>query len=275
MSQQGTQGALHVERWGRGPRALLVHGGDHGGGAAAFAHQRPLAEHWTLILPDRPGHGSTPAAGRGDFERDAALIAALLKRGDHLVGHSYGGIVALLAAAQRPEAVRSLTLIEPPAFAAAPADPEVRAMSAAVAQAAQEPDPHRRLAVFLGAVGTVPPLSDPLPAPLAHLATELLTVRSPAEAIIPFEALAAAAMPTLLVSGGHKAGFETICDVLAARLTGVHTVLPGHGHAPQHSGAPFNQLLEQFWLRATIHPHATGFGDGWVPPRSSEAAPYR
>src|SRR5205814_10252050 len=34
----------------------------------------------------------------------------------HLVGHSYGGLAALLFATEHPELVRSLTLSEPPVF---------------------------------------------------------------------------------------------------------------------------------------------------------------
>lgn len=36
--------------------------------------QRPLTERWTLVAPDRPGHGQSPPA-RQDFEPEAALIA--------------------------------------------------------------------------------------------------------------------------------------------------------------------------------------------------------
>jgi pimeloyl-ACP methyl ester carboxylesterase len=40
----------------------------------------------------------------------------LLGDGAHLVGHSYGALGALFAAALRPDAVRSLTLVEPPVY---------------------------------------------------------------------------------------------------------------------------------------------------------------
>jgi pimeloyl-ACP methyl ester carboxylesterase len=66
-----------VHRWGRGPRVVLVHGSVLGG-RHAWRAQRPLTEHWTLLAPDRPGHGDTPADGRTDFERDGALIAEQL-----------------------------------------------------------------------------------------------------------------------------------------------------------------------------------------------------
>jgi pimeloyl-ACP methyl ester carboxylesterase len=55
----------------------------------------------------------------GTLAREAAAIRSLMGRLDepvHLVGHSYGGAVALHIARTRPERVRSLTLIEPSAF---------------------------------------------------------------------------------------------------------------------------------------------------------------
>jgi len=59
-----------------------------------------------------------PAGGEG-LASDARAVEALVARIGgpvHLVGHSYGGAVALKLAAMRPEAVRSLTVIEPAAF---------------------------------------------------------------------------------------------------------------------------------------------------------------
>ena len=65
-----TSDSMDVERWGSGPPIVFVHGGG-AGGVANFQHQRPLAERWTMILPDRPGHGRTPPHGREDLETDA------------------------------------------------------------------------------------------------------------------------------------------------------------------------------------------------------------
>jgi len=104
---------LYVEQWGSsGPQIVFVHGGGPND-AANFQQQKPLMERWTLLLPDRMGYGKTPANGRRDFEKDAPLIADLLGGCSHLVGHSYGGIIALMAAALRPV---SVSLIEPAAF---------------------------------------------------------------------------------------------------------------------------------------------------------------
>ena len=55
----------------------------------------------------------------GTLAREAAPVRSLMGRLDepvHLVGHSYGGAVALHVARTRPERVRSLTLVEPSAF---------------------------------------------------------------------------------------------------------------------------------------------------------------
>ncbi len=85
-------------------RLVLVHGSVVGG-RATWAAQRPLAERFELVVVERPGLPPNPPVERVDFEPDAALVAELLEPGDHLVGHSYGGVISLLAAAQRPDAL--------------------------------------------------------------------------------------------------------------------------------------------------------------------------
>jgi pimeloyl-ACP methyl ester carboxylesterase len=81
-----------------------------------------LATRYRVITPDLYGYGaSAPWSGRGEFclAQEAAPVRSILGRlGEpaHLVGHSYGGAVALHIARTRPEFLRSLTLIEPSAF---------------------------------------------------------------------------------------------------------------------------------------------------------------
>src|SRR6187402_3994063 len=103
-------------------RLVLVHG-SVAGAAPTWAAQRPLTERFELLLVERPGFPPGPPVERVDFEQDALLVSALLRDGDHLVGHSYGGVVALLAAADRPQALGSLTVSEPPATRIALGDP--------------------------------------------------------------------------------------------------------------------------------------------------------
>ena len=115
----------HIEQRGEGPRVLFVHG-SVASGSMTWKAQYPLADRWTLLVLDRRGFGESPPADRDDFEDDARDIAEALGDGAHLVAHSYGGVGALLAAAARPQAVHSLTLVEPAAYSVAVDQEHVR-----------------------------------------------------------------------------------------------------------------------------------------------------
>ena len=74
-----------------------------------------------LLTPDLRGHGgNTAGTGSADIVADdVAHVAALAESvpgGAHLVGHSYGGAIALRVAIRHPEAVRSVTAYEPVPF---------------------------------------------------------------------------------------------------------------------------------------------------------------
>jgi len=90
-------------------------------------------------MVDRRGYGSSPDVGRSDFEIDAADLVDVLETktaGAHLAGHANGELAALLAAAQRPDLVHSLSLIQPPALRAATKYPAVRQLLERVEHAA-------------------------------------------------------------------------------------------------------------------------------------------
>ncbi|MGH7894914.1 MAG: alpha/beta fold hydrolase [Candidatus Binatia bacterium] len=211
--------SLHAERLGRGEPVILVHGSVIDG-AATWSAQRPLAERWALVIVDRRGFGQSPDTDGEDFERDAEDIADLLGEGAHLVGHSYGGVGCLLAAARRPEAVRSLTLVEPVAYGVCRDDPVVqRAVREIDAWFDTGPeDPREFLVGFLGLMGAAARLPSPLPPALERGARLLRHIRYPWTAEIPLDALEHAPFRSLVVSGGHSEVFDAICDVLAERL---------------------------------------------------------
>jgi len=81
-----------------------------------------LGERYKVIAPNLYNYGGTSQwPGRRPFhlECEAEIVLALLKRVNkraHLVGHSYGGAVALHVAGLRRDLLQSLTLIEPVAF---------------------------------------------------------------------------------------------------------------------------------------------------------------
>jgi pimeloyl-ACP methyl ester carboxylesterase len=181
------------------------------------------------------------------------LVAGLLRGGDHLVGHSYGGVITLLAAAARPDVLRSLTMLEPPATSVALEDPAVaRFAEDGRRWWAEGPthDPEAFLRGFLQTVGSSLDPPTPLPPELAQGARTLVVERGPWEAEIPLDELAAAQFPKLVVSGAHHAAFEAICDALERRLTAERAVLPGYGHAVQRS-PQFNAVLARFVAAAS------------------------
>lgn len=251
---------LHYESLGDGPPVLLVHGSVMNGAMTWPAQQR-LAERWKLIVIDRPGYGTSSAAEREDFAVDARLVACILDRLPercgvdrvHLVGHSYGGVICLLAAAMRPEIVRSLTVIEPPAFGVAEGDTAADDLVSRLKEhwrSGPRHDPAAFLRQFLTLVGSAAKLPDPLPPPLAQGAAMLVVERGPWEAEIPLRRLADAPFPKLIVSGGHAAAFDAVCDVLERELGGERAVIAGAGHSVQQTGDPFNRRIEAFLTAA-------------------------
>jgi pimeloyl-ACP methyl ester carboxylesterase len=215
-----------VETIGSGPRIVFVHG-SVGNGPATWGALRPLAERYELAIVNRPGYPPNPPQERLDFEQQAAEIGELVGPDDHLVGHSYGGVVSLLIAAERP--VRSLTLNEPPAFGVARGNPAVEDFLAQVSAAPR--DPRGYLQHFLPLVGSSLTVPDPLPPPLEQGAMAALAERPPHEADIPLDELAAKPFPKLVVSGGHSPAFDAVVDVLVQRLDAQHAVVPGAGHS--------------------------------------------
>ena len=233
-------------------RLVLVHGSVVGA-RMTWTVQQPLAERFELVVVERPGFPPNPPADRVDFESDAALVAGMLEPGDHLVGHSYGAVISLLAAAQKPAAVRSLAVIEPPATRVAAGNPAVDEFAAAgeaLYAAAARDDPETFLRKFLVAVGSALNPQSPLPPELEQGARALQVERGPWEAEIPLDVLAAAPFPKLVFSGNHSPAFEGICDVLEKRLPAERVVLEGFGHTVQRH-PDFNDQLAAFVGRAS------------------------
>jgi pimeloyl-ACP methyl ester carboxylesterase len=255
-------GDLHVTEWGEGEPAVLVHG-SLGWGEESWAAQRPLAEGRRLLLPDRHGFGDSPGPDAGDWEADAASVAALLPAGAHLVGHSYGGVVALLAAARRPGAVRSLCVIEPTALGLVRGQPAVEEVIRRVTAAREEArDPQDYVRRFLRALG-LPARTVRLNERALRAAASSWRERPPWEAEIPLESLAGASFPTLVVRGAWdeappdarrvgRAAFYAACDALEGGLGARGATVAGVSHGVQRAGGPFNRLLLEFWTESRV-----------------------
>jgi pimeloyl-ACP methyl ester carboxylesterase len=125
---------FHVQRLGSGPPVVLIHGLVIGNLATWFFGVAPrLAGRRSVLLYDQRGHGlSAPAESGFDLATSSADLGSLLAAVDgfaglvDVVGHSYGGAVALRFAIDEPERVRRLVVLDAPL---PPFDPaEVAAM---------------------------------------------------------------------------------------------------------------------------------------------------
>lgn len=110
--------ALHTYRYGPpgSAKILAIHGlTGHGRRYEDLANDH-LAE-FSVLAPDLIGHGRSPYAAPWTIEANVAALAALLDAeagGPVLVvGHSFGGAVALALAAARPDLVSGLVLLDP------------------------------------------------------------------------------------------------------------------------------------------------------------------
>jgi pimeloyl-ACP methyl ester carboxylesterase len=242
---------LHLEEWGTGTPVILVHG-SLAAGAEEWEAQRPLAEQgFRLLVLDRRGYGRSPAAEGEDYLADADDIAELMGDGAHLVGHSYGGLGVLFAAARRPDATLSLALLEPGTFALGQRDPAGRALVDGVRRLWDQDLPDEDWVVrFLKAVGSDQALSSELIAAAVPMVPVFRRGRPIWEPELPLAEIASAAFPKLVVSGGHSAGFDAICDDLAEQIGASRAVVEGAGHEIQFAGPPLNEALLALWRRA-------------------------
>jgi pimeloyl-ACP methyl ester carboxylesterase len=237
---------LDVRVSGAGEPLLLVHGGVNRD--QTWSPQATLAERWRLVVPARRGYPPSPPTERQDYEADARDIAALLAvEPAHCAGFSYGGVGLAVAAAADPSRLLSLTLIEPPLFAVAADRPEVREfMALAAAYTGDDPVAREQARKEFEAVARIRFPGDPEQERAFVEARRLAPgLRPPGEAQPDLAAIAAAGVPSLVVSGDHHPAIEAVCDALSDQLRAERVKLRGRGHAVQHVPG-FNGALERF-----------------------------
>jgi pimeloyl-ACP methyl ester carboxylesterase len=115
---------------GSGPLVILIHGSvsDYREWSEQIG---PLAQHYRVVAYSRRFHWPNPAPGNDadvSIERQADDLAEIVKRlgsrSAHIVGHSFGGAVALNFALRYPKLVRTLVLAEPAASGVLADSPE-------------------------------------------------------------------------------------------------------------------------------------------------------
>jgi len=108
---------MHYSDWGdNGPALVLLHGIQRGGRSWDPVARR-LADRFHVIVPDGRGHGDSEWTWRGYKTEDRkldflAFVDALGLHNIRVAGHSYGAMVAVFSALDRPDMFHSLYLQE-------------------------------------------------------------------------------------------------------------------------------------------------------------------
>lgn len=238
--------------WGKGEPVVLVHGSGDTDPAFVWNNQRPLAQHYQLLILTRPGYGQRPSVSqRPTIEEDVQDILSVLekKNGGHLVGFSYGGCIALVAATCRPALVHSLTVIEPPAFSIARGNAAVEDKIEQT-KPAYESDrlllPEEFLVLFMKPM--IPDFPNTIElSPEDRKGIEAMQAEpAPWKIEIPLDVLATTSFPKLIVTSGESPAFEAVAEVLKTQLHAQHVLCAGKGHYIPDTGELFNQILATF-----------------------------
>lgn len=237
-----------VVREGAGAPVVLLHAGA-GSSIQWTGFHGLLGDGYRTVAPDLPSHGKTSAPPGVSADNvvtlladGAAALAAAEGEPVHLVGHSFGAIVALSIAMKRPELLASLTLVEPVCFDALRlagrldlyAVARDEAVSLAALTAAGEPEHAVRLLLKQWGFAFWDNLSEKQQRALVRAAPSVIghgflgAVRWP----VSREALRALRVPTLVVYGDEgPEACGPIAQLLAREIPGARGVcIPGAGH---------------------------------------------
>jgi pimeloyl-ACP methyl ester carboxylesterase len=252
---------VHIEyvEQGSGEPVVLLHSS-----ASSSAQWRALMHQSTgyrVLAPDLLGYGATSHwSGHGAFrlEHEAQIVLSLAGRcGEavHLVGHSFGGAVALHVARTRPDLLASLTVIEPVAFHLLKgfdqdALAEISAVAAGVGKAIASGDYYGGIAGFVDYWSGPGGWSGVTEERRAGLACRLIKVALDFEATLnepaALEDFAAVSLPTLVIQGtASPRPTRRICELLAGVLPDAALVsVEGAGHmAPMTHRDAVNKLI--------------------------------
>ena len=232
----------------------------------------PLSAQFEVVAPDLLGYGSRAAWPTGTLTSltdEAQALAPLLDArpgGVHLVGHSYGGTVALQMALRWPSRVKSLTLFEPVRFAllfgdreTAEAGEAIVGMGRRIGLTVLSGRPVAAAAMFVDYWSGEGAWDAMSPGRQAALAARMPKVHAEFEALfadrVPLAAYSRLTMPVRLIRGDRSpAPARLVVGRLGRQLPNVDVVtLRGVGHmGPLTHPAQFAKALPA-WLQPALH----------------------
>jgi pimeloyl-ACP methyl ester carboxylesterase len=206
-----------------------------------------LEPDWRVLAPDFIGYGqsgSWPGDRIFTGEADVNVLLELAKNADrpvHVVGHSYGAALALHAARELGDKVKSLVLVEPVAFnllrvEGRPEWAEVERLGAQVLTAVAKGDDRAAAAAFmrywLGRLRwflAPEKFKEAITATIGKVALEFMIALDAKTSLGDYGSVTA---PTLLIAGSRtRAPTRAVVDLLARTLPNATVeVLRGAGH---------------------------------------------
>lgn len=239
-------GTIDCVESGQGPAVLFLPG-SYSTTAAWRQVQRHLSPSYRLVTSSLGGYGgTTDTRTRQDFDiaHEVRLVQALARhigQPVHLVGHSFGGTVALAAALSRSLDVASLSLFEANPlplireFDGGALHDDALRMSHAFEAAVHsgEPDAPARVIDFWGGAGVFAAMPEAVRAYCRETAAvNVLDWHTDFGFEISAQECAALAMPVLLVRGAEaNPAMVAITDTLQASLPNArHLAVDGAGH---------------------------------------------
>lgn len=115
----GGYGVHVIEAGKAGPPVLMIHGASANAREFTWTLAPRLEQDFRVLMADRPGHGHSRRPPRAEtLGVQAAQMAGVLDKltpGERavVVGHSFGGAVALRLALDRPDLIKGLVLLAP------------------------------------------------------------------------------------------------------------------------------------------------------------------
>jgi pimeloyl-ACP methyl ester carboxylesterase len=228
---------------GDGPPLLLLHA-TLSSSRQLQALARRLALRFRVVAVDRRASGESHLAAAAPLAPIdvavhvadlAALVVAERLQGCLVVGHSYGGCVALELAAREPALVASAWAYEPPYGPLAPAEARERmdALARATLEAAEQQGPGVAAEVFLVGVSGRAALEALGAAGRTRIgrAGPAAVAEAPLMGLDP-AGLARIACPTTVATGGASGPlYPAIAEALARQVPGAQwTTIPGVDH---------------------------------------------